>query len=48
MSPLYALDSLVTIVRLRAGMRVWAKAPDADPTGYYKLHIGSLQKIIYL
>ena len=33
LSPLYALDSLVTIVRLRAGMRVWAKAPDADPTG---------------
>ena len=28
--PLYAL---VAVVRLRAGMKVWAKAPDADPTG---------------
>lgn len=33
LSPLYALDDLVLIVRLRAGIKVWAKAPDADPTG---------------
>ena len=33
LSPLYALGELVVIVRLRAGMKVWAKAPDADPTG---------------
>lgn len=33
LAPLYDLDDLVLIVRLRAGMKVWAKAPDADPTG---------------
>ena len=33
LAPLYELDDLVLIVRLRPGMKVWAKAPDADPTG---------------
>ena len=33
LSPLYELDDLVLIVRLRPGMKVWTKAPDADPTG---------------
>lgn len=33
LAPLYDLDDLVLIVRLRAGMKVWAKAPDGDPTG---------------
>ncbi len=33
LSPLYDLDDLVLVVRLRAGMKVWARAPDADPTG---------------
>lgn len=33
LSPLYDLDKLVLIVRLRQGMKVWAKAPDGDPTG---------------
>lgn len=31
--PMYDLDRLVLIVRLRPGMKVWAKAPDGDPTG---------------
>ena len=33
LSPLYELDNLVGIARLRAGMKVWSQAPDADPTG---------------
>ena len=33
LSPLYELDDLVLIVRLRSGMKVWTQAPDADPTG---------------
>lgn len=33
LSPMYDLDGLVLIVRLRAGMKVWSKAPDGDPTG---------------
>lgn len=33
LSPLYDLDQLVLIVRLRQGMKVWAKAPDGEPTG---------------
>ena len=33
LAPLYDLDDLVLIVRLRAGMKVWFKAPDGDPTG---------------
>lgn len=33
LAPLYDLDDLVLVVRLRPGMKVWAKAPDADPTG---------------
>jgi hypothetical protein len=33
LSPLYDLDDLVCITRLRAGMKVWTQAPDADPTG---------------
>jgi hypothetical protein len=30
---LYDMDNLVLIVRLRQGMKVWAKAPDGEPTG---------------
>ena len=33
LAPLYDLYDLVLLVRLRAGMKVWAKAPDAEPTG---------------
>ena len=33
LSPLYELDELVLIVRLRQGMKVWAQAPDGEPTG---------------
>ena len=33
LAPLYDLDKLVLIVRLRPGMKVWAKAPDEEPTG---------------
>lgn len=33
LASLYEFDHLVLIVRLRVGMKVWAKAPDADPTG---------------
>lgn len=33
LAPLYDLGDLVPIVRLRAGMRVWAQAHDAGPTG---------------
>ncbi len=33
LASLYDFDHLVLIVRLRPGMKVWAKAPDADPTG---------------
>jgi len=33
LAPLYDFDHLVLIVRLRPGMKVWFKAPDADPTG---------------
>lgn len=33
LSALYDLDKLVLIVRLRQGMKVWAKAPDGEPTG---------------
>ena len=33
LAPLYDLDDLVLLVRLRASMKVWAQAPDADPSG---------------
>lgn len=33
LAPLYDLNDLVLIARLRAGMKVWAKAPNAGPTG---------------
>jgi len=33
LSPLYELDKLVLIVRLRPGMKVWEQAPDGQPTG---------------
>jgi hypothetical protein len=33
LAPLYDLGQLVLIVRLRPGMKVWAKAPDEEPTG---------------
>ncbi|MCY7329373.1 MAG: hypothetical protein LH618_12545, partial [Saprospiraceae bacterium] len=33
LSPLYDLDTLVPIVRLRSGMKVWQQAPDGEPTG---------------
>lgn len=33
LAPLYQLDHLVLIVRLRAGMRVWEPAEDSDPNG---------------
>jgi len=33
LAPLYDLDKLVLIVRLRSGMKVWAKASDEEPTG---------------
>lgn len=33
LAPLYEMGNMVAIVRLRAGMKVWAKAPEAGPTG---------------
>lgn len=33
LSALYDLDKLVLVVRLRPGMKVWAHAPDGEPTG---------------
>ena len=33
LAPLYDLDKLVLIVRLRSGMKVWERAPDGEPTG---------------
>lgn len=33
LAPLYDLDKLVLIVRLRAGMKVWERAPDGESTG---------------
>lgn len=33
LSPLYEIENLVLIVRLRAGMKVWERAEDSGPTG---------------
>lgn len=33
LAPMYQLDSLVCVVRLRCGMKVWAKARSGGPTG---------------
>lgn len=40
LSPLYDTDNLVTIVRLRQGMKVWTKAPDGESTGGARLIYG--------